>query len=76
MTTTAVIDAQYRVLQALETAIYDLGPRSARPAMVIHSAAEPDVASETIDLRQRQRRLVPLRAVRHVDDYGRPPPHS
>ena len=72
MTTTAVRQAQYRVLQALETAIDDLGPCFARPIEVTHSGAVPEVASETIDLRQRRRRLVPLRAVRHVEDYGGP----
>ena len=76
MTTPAVIEAQYRVLEALETAIYGLGARCAWPVEVNHSGAVPDVVSETIDLRQRRRRLVPLRAVRHIDDYGGPPPHS
>lgn len=66
MTTTAVSEAQYRVLQALETAIYNLGPRSARPVEVTHSGAVPHVVSKTVDLRQRQRRLVPLRAVGHL----------
>lgn len=74
MAPTAVSEAQYRVLQALETAIYDLGFRSARPVEVTNSGAVPDVVSETIDLRKRRRRLVPLRAVRHVHDYGCPPP--
>ena len=74
MTTPAVLEAQYRVLQALETAIYGLGPECARPVEVTHLGAVPDVVSETIDLRQRRRRLVPLRAAGHVHDYGDPPP--
>jgi len=65
VTTTAVIEAQYRVLQALETAIYDLGPRIPLPVEPTLQA-DPQTVSETIDLRQRLRRLVPLRAVRHV----------
>ena len=72
MTTPAVIEAQYRVLQALETAIYNLGPRPAGPVDVFHSGSGPDAVDETVDLRQRQRRLVPRRAVRHVDDHVGP----
>lgn len=85
MTTPAVIEPRYRVLQdaldgmaafslALETAIYGFGPECAPPVEVTHSGAVPDVVSETIDLRQGRRRLVPLRAVRHVHDYGGPLP--
>lgn len=76
MTTPAVSEAQYRVLQALETAIYDLGPWAARLVEVTHSGAVPDVVPETIDLRKQRRRLVPLRAVGHVHAYGGPPPLS
>ena len=65
VTTAAVIEAQYRVLQALETAIHDLGSRIPLP-VYLTQPADPQTVSETIDLRQRQRRLVPLRAVRHV----------
>ena len=68
MTTPAMIEAQYRVLQALETAIYDLGPRSDRLVEAAHSGAVPDVVSE-INLRRRRRRVVPLRAVGHAERH-------
>ena len=64
-----MIEAQYRVLQALETAIHDLGPRSDRLVEAAHTGAVPDVVSETINIRQRRRRVVPLRAVGHAERH-------
>lgn len=76
VTTTAVIEAQYRVLQALETAIYGLGSRTPLPVELTQTA-DPQTVSETIDLRQGRRRLVPLGAEHHVHaNHGGPPPPS
>jgi hypothetical protein len=72
VTTTAVIEAQHRVLQALETAIYGLGPWTPLPVELTQTA-DPRTVSETIELRQGRRRLVPLRALRDLDLRPRPP---
>ena len=75
VTTAAVIEAQYRVLQALETAIHDLGSRI--PLSVdLTQPADQQTVSETIDMHQGRRRLVPLRAVRHVHVASASLPYS
>lgn len=52
----------------------DLGPQFAPSVEVTYSGAVPEFVRGTIDLRQRRRRRVPLSTVRHVHDYGGPPP--